>query len=113
MIYWMANTKEMLTKFPGKVRKEIGFALYCEEINIPHPSIHPLKGLKQTVREIKSGYKGDAYRTVYAVNLGDSIYVLHVFQKKSKRGKTIPKPDMDLIRKRLKQAVEQAKEAEA
>ena len=50
----------------------------------------------------------DTYRAVYAVNLGDAIYMLHVFQKKSKRGSETPKPDMDAIRARLKQAQEEA-----
>lgn len=54
--------------------------------------------------EIVSDYMTDTYRAVYALKLGDSIYVLHVFQKKSKRGRAIPKKDMDLIRKRLYEA---------
>ncbi len=52
----------------------------------------------------------DTYRAVYTVNLGNAIYMLHVFQKKSKRGTETPKPDMDTIRSRLKQAKELASE---
>lgn len=105
-VYWMADTKEALSKFPDEVKNEIGFALYCEQIRKPHPKIKPLKGFKETVREIISGSRGNTYRAVYVVNIGDSLHILHVFQKRSKKGKATPKPDIDLIRKRLKQARE-------
>jgi hypothetical protein len=55
-------------------------------------------------------YQGNAYRAVYTVKFGDAVYVVHCFQKKSTRGIATPKPDMDLIRERLKAAQEHAKE---
>lgn len=68
-----------------------------------------MKGFKHAVREIRTRHRKDAYRAVYVVNLEDKIYVLHVFQKKSNTGISTPKTDMALIRKRLKQAEEDAK----
>lgn len=62
------------------------------------------------MREIRADVDSDTYRAVYAVNPGDVIYMLHVFQKKSKRGVETPKPDMDAIRSRLKQVKELASE---
>lgn len=109
-IYWIGNTRENLADFPDEVSREMGFALYCEQIKFPHSSIKPLRGFKHAVREIKSDFKGDTYRTVYTVNLGDYLYVLHVFEKKSKRGIATPKPDMELIRMRIKEAEKHAKE---
>lgn len=109
-IYWIGDTRETLSDFPKEVKSEIGFALYCEQAKIPHPSIKPLRGFEKAVREIRASHRGDAYRVAYVVNLGNSLYVLHVFQKKSKRGIATPKSDMDLIRKRLKLAVEKAGE---
>lgn len=53
---------------------------------------------------------GDAYRTVVAVQLGQKVYVLHAFQKKSKRGTATPKTDVDLIKQRYAQAKEWAKD---
>ena len=58
--------------------------------------------------EIVSDYVGDTYRAVYVVNLGDRIYVLHCFQKKSTRGIKTPKKEIDLIRRRLAWAKELA-----
>jgi phage-related protein len=60
-----------------------------------------------SVVEVKESYEGNAYRAVYTVRYVDAIYVLHAFQKKSKSGIKTPKPDLDLIDKRLKDLVEE------
>jgi phage-related protein len=109
-VYWIGDSREVLAEFPQAVKNEIGFALYCEEITAPHPSIKPLKGFRHAVREIRVRHQGNAYRAVYVVNLGELLYVLHVFQKKSTRGIATPKPDLDRIHARLKQAEQHAKE---
>ena len=62
------------------------------------------------VLEVIAQGKGSTYRAVYTVKIGDAVYVLHCFQKKSKQGIATPKPDMDLIRERLKEAQAHAKE---
>lgn len=59
--------------------------------------------------EIKNDCEKDTYRTVYAAKLGDEIYVLHAFKKKSKTGIKIPKEDVEVIKQRLKRAQEIAK----
>jgi phage-related protein len=65
----------------------------------------PLKGfVGARVMEIVERYRGDAYRAIYTAHFSIAIYVLHVFQKKSKRGTATPKPDVDLIRNRLAEA---------
>ncbi len=102
-LVWLADTREVLASFPDKVRKEIGFALWCEETQVPNADIKPLKGFKHTVREVRSRYEKNAYRAAYVVNLGEHIYVLHVFQKKSTTGIATPKPDLRIIEKRLKE----------
>jgi phage-related protein len=58
------------------------------------------------VFEIALKYRGDAYRVIYAVQLGDALWVVHAFQKKSKRGVKAPKAEVDLIRDRLKRLKE-------
>jgi phage-related protein len=58
------------------------------------------------VLEIALAYRGDAFRVVYAVQLGDEIWVIHAFQKKSKQGIKTPKQDIDLIKDRLKRLKE-------
>ena len=72
-------------------------------------SVKLLKGFRG-VLEIVSDFATDAYRAVYAVRLGESIYVLHVFQKKSQWGSETPRRDIKLIRQRLQTAREIAKE---
>ena len=66
----------------------------------------PLRGIGSGVFEIALPHRGNAYRVVYAVQLGDDIWVLHAFQKKSTRGAKTPLRDIDLIRERLKRLKE-------
>lgn len=67
----------------------------------------PMKGLGPGVYEIALAYRSDAYRTVYAVKLGEDIWVVHAFQKKSSKGTKTPKREVDLIRSRISQLKEQ------
>jgi phage-related protein len=63
----------------------------------------PLKGFAGAgVLEIVDDHDGDTYRAVYTVRLADAVYVLHAFQKKSKRGIATPKQEIELIRRRLR-----------
>ena len=83
-----------------------GFALHEAQLGRKHPDAKPLKGFGGAgVLEIMARSDGDAFRAVYTVKLADRIYVLHAFQKKSKSGIATPKPEIDLIKARLKTAV--------
>ena len=64
-----------------------------------------LKGVGNGILEIVTRFDGDSYRTVYAVQIGRRIYVLHAFQKKSKEGIKTPKYEIDLIKQRYRQAI--------
>jgi phage-related protein len=66
----------------------------------------PMKGFGSGVFEVALKYRGDAFRTVYAVQIGDDLWVLHAFQKKSKTGIKTPKHEIDLIHDRLKRLKE-------
>ena len=110
-ILWVRSSLNDLKALPDKPRRDIGFALSeVQEGDYPD-NAKPLKGLSG-VYEIRVDFDTNTYRAAYVVNLGDRIYVLHVFQKKSKRGIATPKAEMDKIRNRLKQAQERAKELE-
>lgn len=65
-----------------------------------------MRGLGSGVFEIALAFRGDAFRVVYAVQLGDGIWVIHAFQKKSKQGITTPKRETDLVKDRLKRLKE-------
>ena len=77
-----------------------------------HVLAKPLKGLGSGVLEVVSDHRGDTFRSVYTVRFVDRVFVLHAFQKKSKRGVATPKADVDLITQRLKQAVALSKKKE-
>ena len=79
------------------------FAIQCGETP---PAAKPLKGLGSGVLELVEQDTCGTYRAVYAVRFETAIYVLHVFQKKSKTGRTTPQREIELIRQRLKRAEE-------
>ena len=108
-IIWLGSSLEDLKKFPRDVQRDVGFVLYRAQIGKHHHNIKPLKGLNG-VMEIVSFYATDTYRTVYTIKLGKRIYVLHAFKKKSKKASKTPKPEMEIIKQRLKRAKELAKE---
>ena len=97
---------------PDPVQQTFGFALYQAQIGLLHPNAKPLKGFGSAgVLEVVEDLRGDTYRSVYTVRFANAVYVLHCFQKKSKHGIETPKPELDLIRKRLKEAENLAKGA--
>jgi phage-related protein len=111
-VVWVGDSKRRLKAFPEDVQDEIGFALNRAQWGRTHRNAKSLRGFSG-VFEIVSDYAGNAYRAVYVVNLGDKLYVLHCFQKKSKRGIKTPKKEIDLVRRRFAWAKElAAKEAE-
>jgi len=111
MIVWIGSSLEQLKKFPNAVKDEIGFALHRAQEGKKHHNAKPLKGFNG-VFEIINSYQTDAYRAVYAIKLGSSLYVLHIFKKKSKSGIKTPKRDMEMIKKRLQEAQILAREEE-
>jgi phage-related protein len=103
--HWIGSSKKDVKEFPKEVRQEIGFSLYAAECGEALVNSVPLVGFGGAkVLEIIVPHDGDAYRAVYTVKFRLAVYVLHAFQKKSKRGDKTPQPDMDLIRGRLKLA---------
>ena len=109
-ILWVGDSRENLLRFPSQVRKDIGHALYLVQTGQTPPSAKPMRGIESGVFEIVDDYNTNTYRAVYTVKIGQSLYVLHVFQKKSKRGITTPKQEIDLIKRRLRRARELAKQ---
>jgi phage-related protein len=109
---WIGSAKRDLLAMPDQVQQVFGFALYHAQVGQMHPAAKPLKGFGSAgVVEIVGDWRGNAYRAVYTVRFADAVYVLHCFEKKSKRGIETPKREMDLIEDRLKQAEALAKGA--
>lgn len=102
---WMGSSKKDLDKMPEDVKDVFGFAIDLAQSGQKHPDAKPLKGFKSAgVLEVVENDEGGTYRAVYTVKLADWIYVLHCFQKKSKKGIETPKADLELITSRLKLA---------
>src|SRR5260370_15326018 len=104
-VRWIGRSRADLREFPAEVRRAIGYALHFAQMGDTHSSAKPLKGFGGAgVLEIVEDNDGSTYRAVYTVRFFGAGYVLHAFQKKSKKGAQTPKPDIDLIKQRLKRA---------
>ena len=104
-VVWVGSSRRELREFPREVRRDIGQALYAAQQGMTDPAAKPLKGFGGArVMEIVERYRTDAYRAVYTAYFDNAVYVLHVFQKKSKSGIATPKHEIALIRRRLAEA---------
>ncbi|MCR2831954.1 type II toxin-antitoxin system RelE/ParE family toxin [Acidithiobacillus ferrooxidans] len=96
---------------PPDVRRRFGYALSLAQMGDQDDATKVLKGFGGAgVLEVGEDDAGGAYRAVYTVTFAEAVFVLHCFQKKSKSGTATPKPDMDIIRARLKVAEALAQE---
>ena len=108
---WIGSSKRDLRALPDEVMDVFGYALYLAQAGGKHLQAKSLQGFGSAgVLEVVEDWRGNAYRAVYTVRFEERVFVLHVFQKKSKTGIETPKPDRDLIRKRLQVAARRAKE---
>lgn len=104
----VGSAKEDLNQFPGPARREAGYAFYLAQIGMKAATAKPLKGFGGAgVLEVVSNHDGSAYRAVYTVKFAEAVFVLHAFQKKSKRGSVTPKAEIELVKRRLKIAAEE------
>lgn len=104
-VRWVGSSRDDLKEFLKDVQRRVGGALWDAQIGQKAPYAKPLKGFAGAgVLEIVDDFDGDTYRAVYTVRFAHVVYVLHAFQKKSKRGIATPKAELDLIQQRLKRA---------
>lgn len=109
-LIWVGDVRRRLLEFPEEVRTQIGHALWQAQCGFKDHAAKPMKGLGNGVFEIVADHDGNAFRAVYAIKIGQELYVLHAFQKKSVSGIATPQREIDLIRTRLKLALQIAKE---
>ena len=107
-LVWMGDSRRKIQAFPEAVRKIIGDELQLIQFGGMPRGAKPFQGVGSGVFEIAVRFRGDAFRAVVAVQLGRRIYVLHAFQKESKRGIATPKHEVDLIKQRHAAAKERA-----
>ena len=110
-VIWMGSSRKDLREFPEPVQDHMGYALYVAQRGGRHRDAKILSGFGGAgVVEVVKDYRGDTFRAVYTLRHAGTVYVLHAFQKKSKTGRETPHRDMELIRQRLREAEQIAKE---
>jgi phage-related protein len=110
-LVWIGSSKKDLMDLPVSVRKFVGHALDLAQRGERHEATKVMSGFGSAgILEVIEDDSGSTYRTVYTVRFPEAVFVLHAFQKKSTRGIATPKPDMDIIRHRLKVAAAMAQE---
>lgn len=110
-LVWVGSSKDDLLEFPEEIRSSIGYGLYLAQMG--EHSLHSkvLQGFGGAgVLEIKESDESGTFRVVYTVKMPKCVFVLHAFQKKSKQGIKTPTREIDLVKKRLKEAQEIYKE---
>ena len=106
-VRWVGDSQEDLSSFPEDVRRRVGGALWEAQVGRKAPYAKPLKSYGGAgVLEIVDDFDGDTFRAVNTVRFAKAVYVLHAFQKKSKRGIATPRAELDMIERRLKRAQE-------
>jgi phage-related protein len=104
---WVGSSKRDYIRFPDQVQDDMGYALFVAQMGERPKNAKPLKGFKGAgVLEMVEDYDGDTFRAVYTVRFAQRLYVLHAFQKKSKRGIETPKREIRLVEQRLRAAEE-------
>jgi phage-related protein len=102
---FVGPSRRELKNFPDEVRGSIGHALHQAQCGDEPEAAKALKGFGgRSILEIVTDFDGNTFRAVYTVRFSDAIYVLHAFQKKSKKGITTPKQTIELIKSRLRDA---------
>jgi len=109
-VIWLGNSRKNLQDFPKGAQKLLGDELQLMQFGGMSKNAKPFKGIGSGVFEIALRYAKDAYRVVLAIQLGEKIYVLHAFQKKSTKGIATPYHEIELIKKRYREAKELANE---
>jgi phage-related protein len=103
-VRWVGSTRRDFRALPDFVKSRLGYALYVAQQGSKHRDAKPLKGFGGAgVVEIVADFDGNTFRTVYTVRLAGAVYVLHVFQKKSKAGRATPRTEIYLIAQRLRE----------
>jgi len=105
-VSWIKAARKAFEQFPQPVQLDVLRALTVAAEGQKADSAKPLQGLGPGVLEIALRHRGDAWRVVYAVQIGADVWVLHAFQKKSTSGIATPVHEIELVRERLKRLKE-------
>ena len=104
--FFIGPTKAEIADYPEEVRRAFGFAIWEAQLGRRVEYAKSMKGnLREVTEVVADDDRGErTYRAIYTVRIGDAVYVLHAFQKKSRHGIATPKAELDLIERRLREA---------
>jgi phage-related protein len=105
-VSWLTPARKAFEEFPEGAREICIDALSVAAEGGKAAIAKPMKGLGSGVFEVALPYRGNAFRVVYAVQLGEELWVIHAFQKKSMQGIKTPKHEIELMKDRLKRLKE-------
>jgi phage-related protein len=105
-IRWLKAARKDFEAFPDEVQLEMMRALSVASEGEKADIAKPFKGVGGGVFEIAVKHRGDAFRSIYAVQIGDDVWVVDAFQKKSKSGIKTPQVDINRIKERIKRLKE-------
>jgi len=106
-ISWVKAALKDFQGFPLEAQDRASTALTIVAEGVNPDIAKPLSGLGSGVWELAIKSRGEAYRVVYAIQLGEDIWVVNAFHKKSKKGIATPKAEIDLVKERIKRLREQ------
>jgi phage-related protein len=110
-VIWVGSSLKDVRAFPEPVQDHMGYALYVAQRGGKHRDAKALSGFGGAgVVEVVKDFRGDTFRAVYTVRYSEAVYVLHSFQKKSKTGRETPQREIELVKRRLREAEQIAKE---
>ncbi len=104
-VIWMGDSLGRLKTFPEEVQDGFGYLLHQVQLGKVPSKTKQLRGLKPSVMELIADFHTKTFRVIYTVKFQGAVYVLHCFQKKSKFRVKTPKPDMNLINRRLREGI--------
>ena len=109
-LVWIGSSRKDFRGFPDEVKSEIGYGQFQAQLGGRRRGAKTLAGFGGAgVVEIAEDHRSGTYRVIYTVRFASTVYVLHAFQKKSKKGIATPQSDINLIKRRLHDAEQLAR----
>jgi phage-related protein len=96
---FVGSSLDDLRNFPDEARRGAGFELHALQSGLEPTDWKPLNVVGPGVKEMRIHMLGE-WRVIYIAKLPDAVYVLHAFQKKTRKTN---QQDLDLARTRYKQ----------
>ena len=112
LVAWAPNAREALRLFPEAARAVCGRALFKAQLGKMGETARPMTGGLRGVVEVAADHAGNTYRVYYTLKCRGWVHVLYPHRKKSPRGIGLPRPERDLIARRLREVIVQCREAE-